>query len=61
MEMEKSKVSIHFLLIFRRFGDVLFFLYARRLCGYIAPERTVRNTLLVFFSANDNLYKFIGK
>ena len=34
MEMEKSKVLIQFLLIFRQFGDVLFFLYARRLCGY---------------------------
>ena len=36
MEMEKSKVLIEFLLIFRQFGDVLFFLYARRLPGYTA-------------------------
>ena len=36
MEMEKSKVSIQFLLIFRQSGDVLFFLYARRLRGYTA-------------------------
>ena len=34
--MEKSKVSIQFLLTFRQFGDVLFFLYARRLRGYTA-------------------------
>ena len=36
MKMEKSKVSIQFLLIFRQSGDVLFFLYARRLRGYTA-------------------------
>ena len=34
MEIEKSKVLIQFLLIFRQSGDVLFFLYARRLRGY---------------------------
>ena len=34
--MEKSKVLIQFLLIFRQSGDVLFFLYARRLRGYTA-------------------------
>ena len=36
MEMEKSKVSIQLLLIFRQSGDVLFFPYARRLRGYTA-------------------------
>ena len=36
MEMEKSKVLIQFLVIFRQFGDVLSFLYARRLRGYTA-------------------------
>ena len=36
MEMEKSKVSIQFLLIFRQSGDFLSFLYARRLRGYTA-------------------------
>ena len=36
MEIEKSKVLIQFLLIFRQFGDVLSFLYARRLRGYTA-------------------------
>ena len=36
MEMEKSKVSIQFLLIFRQSWDVLFFLYARRLRRYTA-------------------------
>ena len=34
--MEKSKVSIEFLLTFRQSGDVLFFLYARWLLGYTA-------------------------
>ena len=38
MEMEKSKVLIQFLVIFRQSGDVLFFLYARRLRGYTATE-----------------------
>ena len=38
MEIEKSKVLIQFLLIFRQSGDVLFFLYDRRLCGYTATE-----------------------
>ena len=42
MEKEKSKVLIKFLLIFRQSGDVLFFLYARRLRGYTA---TVLNTI----------------
>ena len=36
MEIEKSKVLIKFLLNFRQSGDVLFFLYARRLRGYTA-------------------------
>ena len=36
MEMEKSNVLIQFLVIFRQFGDVLSFLYARRLRGYTA-------------------------
>ena len=36
MEMEKSKVSIQFLLTFRQSGDVVFFPYARRLRGYTA-------------------------
>ena len=34
--MEKSKVLIQFLVIFRQFGDVLSFLYGRRLRGYTA-------------------------
>ena len=38
MEMEKSKVLIQFLLIFRQSGDVLFFFYARRLSGYTATN-----------------------
>ena len=38
MEMEKSKVLIQFLLISRQSGDVLFFLYARRLRGYTATD-----------------------
>ena len=36
MEIEKSKVLIQFPLIFRQSGDVLSFLYARRLRGYTA-------------------------
>ena len=36
MEMEKSKVIIQFVLIFRQSGDVLSFLYARRHRGYTA-------------------------
>ena len=36
MEIEKSKVLIQFLLIFRQSADVLFFPYARRLRGYTA-------------------------
>ena len=36
MEIEKSKVLIQFLVIFRQSGDVLFFFYARRLRGYTA-------------------------
>ena len=38
MEMEKSKVLIQFLVIFRQFGDVLSFLYACRLRGYTATD-----------------------
>ena len=38
MEIEKSKGLIQFLLIFRQFRDVLFFLYARRLRGYTATS-----------------------
>ena len=44
MEMEKSKVLIQFLLIFRQSGDVLFFVYARRLRGYTA---TLSNQKLI--------------
>ena len=47
MEMEKSKVLIQFLAIFRQFGDVLFFLYARRLRGYTATVRDVPGQLYV--------------
>ena len=36
MEIEKSKVLIQFLLSSRQSGDVLFFLYSRRLPGYTA-------------------------
>ena len=36
MEMEKSKVLIQFLVIFRQSGDVLFSPCARRLRGYTA-------------------------
>ena len=36
MEKEKSKVLIQFFLLLRESGDVLFFLYARRLRDYTA-------------------------
>ena len=36
--MEKSKVLIQFLVFFRQFGDVLFFLNVRRLRGYTATD-----------------------
>ena len=41
MEMEQSKVSIQFLSIFRQSGDVLFFLFARRLRGYTATGNDI--------------------
>ena len=47
MEIEKSKVLIQFLLMFRQSGDVLFFLYARRLRGYTA-------TLLLFVKGHSH-------
>ena len=43
MEMEKSKVLIEFLVIFRQFGDVLSFLYARRLRGFTATITKCKN------------------
>ena len=46
MEIEKSKVSIQFLLIFRQSGDVLFFLYARRLRGYTATNTMIQNSIV---------------
>ena len=38
MEMEKSKILMQFLVIFRQFGDFLSFLYARRLRGCTATD-----------------------
>ena len=38
MQIEKSKVLIQFLLIFRQSGDVLFLLYVRRFRGYTATD-----------------------
>ena len=54
----KSKVSIQFLPIFRQSGDVLFFLYARRLRGYTATAVALGVTLPLqkfweCFSKND--------
>ena len=43
MEIEKSKVLIQSLLIFRRSGDVLFFLCARRFRGYTATAPNYLN------------------
>ena len=44
MEIEKSKVLIQFFVIFRQSGDVLFFLYARRLRGYTATALNLHDT-----------------
>ena len=49
MEMEKSKVLIQFLLIFRQSGGVLFFLYARRLRRYTAKVLFSKRKKLGFF------------
>ena len=49
MEMEKSEVLIQFPVIFRHFGDVLSFPYARRLRGY---------TETVTFTANNQPRRF---
>ena len=58
MEIEKSKVLIQFLLIFRQSGDVLFFLYARRLRGYTA---TAIDKELFFESSVDQItFNFCG-
>ena len=51
--MEKSEVLIQFLLIFRQFGDVLFFLYARRLRGYTATGSYLP-------TKTDLIFKFIS-
>ena len=58
MEMENSKVSTQFFLIYRQSGDVLFCFYARRFRGYTATlallcERTF--PWLIFFSVLDAL------
>ena len=45
--MEKSKVSIQFLQIFRQSGDVLFFFYAHRLRGYTATAGSNGGHVLV--------------
>ena len=52
MEIEKSKVLIQFLLIFRRSGDVLFFVYARRLRGYTATAAMDLKLLLLEYFQN---------
>ena len=44
MEIEKSKVLIQFLSIFRQSEDVLFFLHARRLRGYTATDSLLTKT-----------------
>ena len=48
MEMENSKVLLQFLVIFRQFGDVLSFLYARRLRGYTATGTMMKNSSVYF-------------
>ena len=51
MEIEKSEVLIQFLLIFRRSGDVLFFLYARRLRGYTGTLYSPSLSIFRFIAA----------
>ena len=53
MEIEKYKVSIQSLQIFRQSGDVLFFLYARRLRGYTATDMFCNG--LICLNRNTNL------
>ena len=48
MEIEKSKVLIQFLLIFRQSGVVLFFLHAHRFPGY-----TATNASILFYGSNN--------
>ena len=71
MEMEKSKVSIQFLSTFRQSGDVLFFLYARRLRGYTATIFLnkikgklffwLRTSLFVWSMKKDNLEASVSR
>ena len=51
MEIEKSEVLMQFLLIFRRSGDVLFFLYARRLRGYTGTLYSPSLSIFRFIAA----------
>ena len=60
MEMEKSKVLIQFLVIFRQFGDVLSFLYARRLRGYTATAERHKSIISDYHDQNDKYEKFSG-
>ena len=59
MEMEKSKVLIQFLLFFRQFGDVFFFLCARRLRGYTATVGTFFDHLAVLAPPQCTLFNIV--
>ena len=73
MEMDKSKVSVQFLLIFRQSGDVLFFLCTRRLRGYTATMpfkkmavffyhiNILSSSVVVFFSNLKIFWFFLQK
>ena len=62
MEMEKSKVLIQFLSIFKQSGKVLFSQYARRLRGYTATvgivdsQQTIETSEHGYDGKNDSLF-----
>ena len=58
MEMETSKVLIQFLVIFKQIGDVLSFLYARKLRGYTATilQELETNRRIMLRSGGDCLW-----
>ena len=58
MEIEKSKVLIQFLVIFRQSGDVLFFLYARRLRGYTATAPFLQSIKFQLFETYFSAFSF---
>ena len=58
MEIEKSKVLIQFLLIFRQSGVVLFFPYARRLRGYTATVLLFKDYSLFIDKKIETIFEY---